>query len=82
MSDVLDVYWSLMLSEGRGGFIDFGKYRERLTDIVWHGKMPEMTPEERAEAAKAPSGPPPDTALEEARALYEASRQRQAAEKN
>jgi len=68
-----------MLAEGRGGFIDFGKFRERLTDIVWHGKMPELTEEERAEAAKRMTGgPPPMDALEEARALYQASKERQA----
>jgi hypothetical protein len=80
---VLDVYWALMLGEGRGGFMDYSKYRDRLTDIVWRGKVPELTPEERAEAAKhAAASPPPQSALEEARAMYEASKQRLAAEKN
>jgi hypothetical protein len=82
LSEVLDVYWTILLAEGRGGFMDYAKYRDRLTDIVWHGKTPELTPEERAEAAKDPSGPPPASALDEARALYEASKQRQDAAKN
>lgn len=64
-----------MLGEGRGGMIDFSKYREQLTNIMWHGRTPESAPGE-------PAGPPPDSVLEEARAMYEASKQRLAAEKN
>ena len=67
-----------MLGEGRGGMIDFSKYREQLTNIMWHGKTPETVPGEKGE----PAGPPPDSVLEEARAMYEASKQRLAAEKN
>lgn len=70
-----------MLDDGRGGFSDFGKYRERLTDIIWNGVVPELTAEERAEQAKAaPGGPIPQAALDEARALFEASKQAQAAQ--
>ena len=73
----------MMLSEGKGGFIDYGKYRSRLTDIVWLGIMPELTAEERVEAAKTPTGEaPPQSAMDEARALYEASRQRLAVKEN
>jgi hypothetical protein len=79
---VLDAYWAIMLEEGKGGFMDFSKYRDRLTDIVWHGIVPVLTPEEQAAAAKEPAGPPPVSALDEARALFEASKQRLAAEKN
>jgi hypothetical protein len=70
-----------MLAEGRGGFMDYGKYRDRLTDIVWRGIMPELTPEEKAEAAKSGAGQPvPESAMDEARALYERSKQLQAAQ--
>jgi hypothetical protein len=66
-----------MLSEGKGGMMDYGKYRKTLTDIVWRGIEPELTPEERAEQAKAASGqPPPADALAEARALFEAAKRR------
>jgi len=68
-----------MLSEGKGGFIDYSKYRQQLTDIIWGGKVPELTPEQQVEAAQEAVGEPtPQSALEEARALYEASKQRQA----
>lgn len=71
-----------MLNEGKGGFINFSEYREKLTAIVWRGEMPELTPEEKAEAAKELIGKPtPVSALDEARALFEASKQRQQAEK-
>lgn len=68
-----------MLEEGKGGFVDYPRYREILTDIMWHGKQPELTKEEaeRSEkrkledAKKAVGAPTPVSALEEARALRE-----------
>jgi hypothetical protein len=29
--------WFMMLDEGRGGFIDFSKYKEALVNIFWAG---------------------------------------------
>jgi len=63
-----------MLAEGRGGLVDYGKYRQTLTDIVWRG----VTPGSTTGSAEAV----PESALDEARAMYEASKQRLAAEKN
>lgn len=75
---MLDAQWALMLSEGKGGFVDYGEYREKLTAIVWRGEMPELTPEQKAEAAKASVGQPtPEDVLAEARALYNAGKQHQ-----
>jgi len=52
--------------------MDSSKYRDTMTDLVWEGKMPELTPEEQAAQAKASIGkPPPTSAIEEARALRE-----------
>lgn len=59
-----------MLSEGKGGFADFGKYRELLTDIFWHGKNPGTG--DVVESANAAIGQPtPAEALAEARAMYD-----------
>lgn len=68
-----------MLSEGKGGFMDYPRYRDILTDVLWYGKEPELTPEEKersakkkiADAKKAVGGPTPVSALDEARALRE-----------
>lgn len=71
-----------MLNEGKGGFINYSEYRETLTAIVWRGEMPEQTPEQKADATKELIGKPtPTSALNEARALFEASKQRQQDEK-
>ena len=63
-----------MLSEGKGGFMDYSKYRDLLTDIMWRGITPGQS--------SGDSQPVPESALNEARSMYEASKQRLAAEKN
>lgn len=61
-----------MLREGRGGMIDYPKYRDSLTDIIWHGNLPERTPEQQIQRTKDTVGKPiPASALDEARALRE-----------
>jgi hypothetical protein len=60
------------LSEGKGGFVDYSKYREQLTRIIYDGDGGD-------DATTAPSGEAvPTSALDEARALMERSKQRQA----
>lgn len=66
-----------MLREGQGGMVDYPRYRDILTDIVWHGKKPELTQEEKervakkeiADTKKAVGIAAPQSALDEARAL-------------
>jgi len=68
-----------MLEDGKGGMGDYGLYRQRLTDIMFHGKMPDLSPEEQAaQAEQATGGPPPESALDEARVLFEQAKARQA----
>lgn len=63
-----------MLSEGKGGFIDYSKYRQQLTRIIWEG-----TTDDGAAPTVTPSGEAvPTSALDEAREMMERSRQRQA----
>ena len=45
VGDWMDVIWSLVLEEGRGGFMDSAKYREVMTDMFFYGKMPDPEPE-------------------------------------
>lgn len=62
----------IILNEGRGAFSDFPKYRQMMTDYVWLGKVPELTDEQKAQAAKEAIGKPaPEDALAEAKALRE-----------
>jgi hypothetical protein len=64
-----------MLSEGKGGFGDYGEYRQRLTDYIFHGITPEVSPEDAVAATQAAvGGPTPQAAMDEARAMYEASK--------
>ena len=61
-----------MLNDGKGGMGDFAKYRELLTDIFWHGKLPDQDPQTAVEAANAAIGQAtPAEAMAEARAIYE-----------
>ena len=72
-----------MLSEGKGGFSDYGEYRQRLTDYIFHGKVPDTQPEDAVAAAQAAvGGPTPESAMAEARAMYEASKQHLEAQAN
>ena len=75
----------MLLEEGRGGFSDSGKHREVMTNLFWHGIVPEETPEEKskraaAEAAKARSAigarATPQSALEQMRELQDAIKSR------
>lgn len=66
--------WSLLLEEGRGGFMDASKYRQVMTDLFWHGKEPDLTPEKR-EPGEKPKPMAPSvkvTKLDELRAFNEA----------
>jgi len=72
-----------MLSEGKGGFSDYGEYRQRLTDYVFHGNVPDAEPGDAVAAAEAAVGTPtPESAMAEARAMYEASKQHLDAQAN
>lgn len=48
--------WSLVLEEGRGGFMDVSRYREVMTGLFFHGEVPP----EKSEDGK-PGGRPPST---------------------
>ena len=62
----MDVIWSLVLEEGRGGFMDSARYREVMTGLFFHGEAPPEQPKERTAskpssqskpAARAPRPP-------------------------
>jgi hypothetical protein len=60
----------MMLRDGRGGMIDYPKYRDSLTDIVWKGIVPDQNAEQQIQTTKDTVGKPiPESALDEARAL-------------
>ena len=62
----------IVLEEGKGAFADYPKYRKMMTDYVWSGKLPEMTEEQKAQAAKEAIGKPaPEEAMAEAKRLRE-----------
>lgn len=42
----MDVVWTIVLEEGRGGFMDSSKYRQVMTDMFFRGIMPEPEPED------------------------------------
>lgn len=75
----------MILEEGRGGFMDSAKFREVMTDLFFHGKVRELTPQEqreadkkRAEDAKASigKGGPGQSKIDELRAFQEELRSR------
>jgi len=86
LSEYLDLIWVGILDLGNGAFTDTGKYRQTMSDWIFRGEMPELTAEQveeqrksAAEETKAAMGvAPPRSALEEARAMYDKMRQRQA----
>jgi hypothetical protein len=62
----------IILNEGKGAFSDYPKYRQMMIDYVWLGKVPELTDEQKAQAAKESIGEPtPEDALAEAKRLRE-----------
>lgn len=61
--------------------IDYSKYREALVDAYWKGQGVELSEGEKAEAAANAVGEaPPMSAMEEARAMYEAAKARSEAQ--
>jgi hypothetical protein len=57
LSDWIDVTWSLILEEGRGGFMDSGRYREVMTGLFFHGEVPPEQSEDGKPGKRAPSVP-------------------------
>lgn len=58
-----------MLSEGKGGFINYAEYRESLTDVFWHGKQDEQHQVAAAQAAMGKVAP--EDAMAELRRMHE-----------
>jgi hypothetical protein len=71
LAEYLDAFWALLLSEGKGGFINYAEYRQNLVDVFWLGKQSEQQQAVAAEAAMGKPAPP--TAMEELRAMHEAA---------
>lgn len=72
ISDWIDVVWSLLLEEGRGGFMDAGKYREVMTGLFWRGETPEMEDRPTGASGKPVPATPKKSKIEELRAFNDA----------
>jgi hypothetical protein len=72
----MDVVWTLVLEEGRGGFMDSSKYRQVMTDMFFRGVFPEPeSDDEDSDRKKKPKSMPRSTKqskLDELRAFNQA----------
>mgnify|MGYP007057192784 CR=1 FL=1 len=74
MSEFLDMVWLSLLDRGNHGLADSAKYRQAVTDWIWHGKVEETEETAAAKVAAAREAigkAPSDDALEQAKALRE-----------
>lgn len=63
--------WTVLLEEGRGGFMNPHEYRQTMTDMFFRGITPEEKPEGRQPRQKgAKPRTPPRQKIEELRAMH------------
>lgn len=63
--------WSLVLEEGRGGFMDSSKYREVMTGLFFRGEVPAQEVENSDGSRTRKVQTPPKSKLDELRAFQE-----------
>lgn len=70
--DWIDMLWSILLEEGRGGFMNPHEYRQTMTDLFFRGIVPDAKPETGAARPKgSPPRSPSRSKIEELRAMHE-----------